>query len=127
MALLAGRYGPSVVLLEHCPAPGTGEGAQTLDLVRIGADGSAHWLRVWPTSQENPRHGALEHWMAVHGHQIVGRHAAAFDWYEATLISLATCACGVHLGPGSCPIRANGHCGRPGAARFWWSAGLVTK
>ena len=82
LAVLARRYGPSVVLLEHYPAPETGEGAETLDLVRIGADDSAHWLRVWPTSEENPRHGELEHWMAVHGHQIVGKHAAAFDWYE---------------------------------------------
>src|SRR5262249_18365199 len=78
-AVLASRYGPCVVLLEHYPAPGTGEGAQTLNLVRIGAGGSARWLRVWPTSEESPRHGALEHWMAVHGHQIVSRHAAAFD------------------------------------------------
>ena len=81
-AVLARRYGPSVVLLEHYPAPERGEGAESLNLVRIGADGSAHWLRVWPTSEENPRHGPLEHWMAVHGHQIVGKHAAAFDWYE---------------------------------------------
>jgi hypothetical protein len=70
------------VLLEHCPAPETGEGAETLNLVRIGADGSAHRLRVWPTSEDNPRHGALERWMAVHGHQIVSRHAAAFEWCE---------------------------------------------
>jgi hypothetical protein len=81
-AVLARRYGPSVVLLEHHPAPETGEGAETLNLVRIGADGSAHWLRVWPTSEEHPRHGALEHWMAVHGHQIVSKPAAAFDWCE---------------------------------------------
>jgi len=81
-AALARRYGPSVVLLEHYPAPETGEEAQTLNLVRIGADGSAHWLHVWPTSQENPRHGALEHWMAVHGHQIISKHAAAIDWCE---------------------------------------------
>ena len=81
-AVLARRYGPSVVLLEHYPAPEAGEGAETLNLVRIGADGSARWLRVWPTSEDNPRHGGLERWMAVHGHQIVSRHAAAFEWRE---------------------------------------------
>ena len=43
-AELARRYGPSLVLLEHHPAPEAGEGAETLDLVRIGADGSPHWL-----------------------------------------------------------------------------------
>jgi hypothetical protein len=40
---LARRYGPALVLLEHHPAPGSGEGMETLDLVRIGADGSSHW------------------------------------------------------------------------------------
>jgi hypothetical protein len=39
-AELAGRYRPSVVLLEHNFAPEVGEGTETLDLVRIGADGS---------------------------------------------------------------------------------------
>jgi hypothetical protein len=81
-AVLARRYGPSVVLLEHYPAPETGEGAETLNLVRIGANGTAHWLRVWPTSEENPRHRALERWMAVHGHQIVSKDAAEFDWCQ---------------------------------------------
>jgi hypothetical protein len=37
---LARRYGPSLVLLEHDPAPESGEGMETLDLVRIGAGGS---------------------------------------------------------------------------------------
>ena len=46
---LARRYGPSLVLLEHHPAPGSGEGMETLDLVCAGADGSPHWSRVWPT------------------------------------------------------------------------------
>jgi hypothetical protein len=46
---LARRYGPSPVLLEHHPGPESGEGMETLDLVRIGADGSPHWSRVWPT------------------------------------------------------------------------------
>jgi hypothetical protein len=46
---LTHTYGPSLVLLEHYPAAEGGEGMETLDLVRIGADGSPHWLRVWPT------------------------------------------------------------------------------
>ena len=73
---LARRYGPSLVLLEHHPAPKDREGAETLDLVRVGADGSPHWLAVWPTGQNNPRHAGLEVWMAVHGHQIVGEPAS---------------------------------------------------
>ena len=81
-AELARRYGPSLVLLEHHPAPEAGEGAETLDLVRIGADGSPHWLAVWPTAQENPRHAGLELWMATHGHQIVGKPASWFDLCE---------------------------------------------
>src|SRR5690348_3839127 len=46
---LARRYGPCLVLLEHHLAPESGAGMQTIDLVRIGADGSPHWSRVWPT------------------------------------------------------------------------------
>jgi len=75
-AELAGRYGPSLVLLEHHPAPGARDGAETLDLARIGADGSPHWLAVWPAAQENPRHAGLELWMAVHGRRIVGKPAS---------------------------------------------------
>ena len=82
LAELARRYGPSLVLLEHHPAPETGEGAETLDLVRIGADRSAHWLGVWPTAAENPRHAGLELWMAVHGHRIVDKPATWFDSCE---------------------------------------------
>jgi len=78
-AVLAGRFGPSLVLLEHTPAPEFGEGPETLDLVRIGPDGSPHWSRVWPTQEDNPRHAGLEFWMAAHGHQIVSRPASAFD------------------------------------------------
>jgi hypothetical protein len=77
-AALARRYGSSVVLLEHHPAPETEEGAETLDLVRSGADGSLHWLRVWPTPEDNPRHAGLELWMAVHGYQIVSKPASWF-------------------------------------------------
>lgn len=78
-AALARRCGPSVMLLAHHPAPETEEGAETLDLVRIGADGSSHWLRVWPTAQDNPRHAGLELWMACHGHRIVSKPASWFD------------------------------------------------
>jgi len=78
-AALARRYGRSVVLLEHHPAPQTEEGAESLDQVRTGADGSLHWLRVWPTPEENPRHAGLELWMAVHGYQIVSEPATWFD------------------------------------------------
>ncbi len=81
-AVLAGRFGPSLVLLEHDPVPETGEGMETLDLVRIGADGSPHWSRVWPTPEENPRHAGLELWMATSGHQIVSKPASAFDRCE---------------------------------------------
>jgi hypothetical protein len=81
---LARRYGPSLVLLEHHPAPESGEGMQTLDLVRTGADGSPHWSGVWPTLEQNPRHAGLELWMAAYGHQIVGRPASWFDGYDDT-------------------------------------------
>jgi hypothetical protein len=81
-AELTGRYGPSFVLLEHHLAPEAGEGVETLDLIRIGADGSPHWLRIWPSPEENPRHARLELWMAVHGYQIVSKPASWFDWCE---------------------------------------------
>ena len=81
-AELARRYGPSLVLLEHHPAPEAEEGAETPDLARIGADGTPHWLAVRPTAHDNPRHAALELWMAVHGHQIVGKPASRFDSCE---------------------------------------------
>ena len=81
-AELARRYGPSLVLLEHHPAPEAGEGAETLDLVRIAADGSPRWLGVWPAAQDNPRHAGLESWMAVHGHRIVDKPASSFGSCE---------------------------------------------
>lgn len=80
--VLARRFGPSLVLLEHNLAPEFGEGMETLDLVRVGADGSPRWSRVWPTPQEHPRHAGLEAWMAAHGHQIVSRPASWFDQCE---------------------------------------------
>jgi hypothetical protein len=81
-AELARRYGPSLVLLEHHPAPEAGEGEEILDLVIVAADGSPHWLRVWPTPEENPSHARLELWMASHGYQIVDRPASWFDFCE---------------------------------------------
>jgi hypothetical protein len=72
------------MVLEHHPAPEFGEGLEILDLVRIGADGSLHWSRVWPTPEENPRHAGLERWIAAYGHQIVGRSASWFDGGDDT-------------------------------------------
>jgi hypothetical protein len=80
--VLSARFGPSLVLLEHYLAPESGEGVETLDLVRVGADGEPHWTRVWPTPEDNPRHAGLELWMANYGHQIVSRPANWFDWCE---------------------------------------------
>ena len=79
---VARRYGPPLVLLEHYRAPELGEGVETLDLVRVGANGSPHWTRVWPTSEDNPRHARLELWMATYGYQIVSRPASEFDRCE---------------------------------------------
>jgi hypothetical protein len=70
------------VLPGHRPPPGAGDGAKTLDLVRIGADGSPHWLRVWPTPEDHPRHAGLEQWMAVHGYRIVSEPASWSGWYQ---------------------------------------------
>jgi hypothetical protein len=59
------------VLLEHNPAAATGESLESLDLVRLGADGQPHWSRVWPTDEDHPRHAGLEAWMAAYGRQIL--------------------------------------------------------
>ncbi|MGH3225426.1 MAG: hypothetical protein ACRDPY_43215 [Streptosporangiaceae bacterium] len=81
--MLARRYGSSVVLLEHSPAAGVGEGEESLDLMQVDVRGEPHWTRVWPTAEEdNPRHAELELWMAAHGHQIVSRAASEFDWCQ---------------------------------------------
>jgi hypothetical protein len=88
-AELARRYGPSLVLLEHHRAPEAAEGGETLDLSRIGAGGSPHWLAVWPTTQDNPRHAGLELWMAVHAHQSVDKPASWFDSCEHQEAKLA--------------------------------------
>jgi len=79
-AELVRRYGPSLVLLEHHPAPELAEDVETLDLVHIGTDGSPHWLRIWPTPENSPRHAGLQVWMAAHGYQVVGRPTSDFDW-----------------------------------------------
>ena len=81
-----GRARPQVRALAR-PArasPGTRdrEGTETLDLVRVGADGSPHWPRVWPTPEHNPRHPGLELWMATDGYQIVSS-GESLDWCEA--------------------------------------------
>jgi hypothetical protein len=81
-AELASSYGPPLVLLEHRLAPEFGGGVEILDLVRVGADGSPHWTRIWPTAEENPRHARLELWMANYGYQIVSRPASWFDSCE---------------------------------------------
>ena len=70
-AELARRYGARLMLLEHCPAAEVGEFSGSLDLVRLGADGSPRWSRVWPTGDDHPRHAGLEAWMAAYGWQIV--------------------------------------------------------
>lgn len=70
------------MLLEHRLAPEFGEGVETLDLVRVGADGSPHWTRIWPAAEKNPRHAQLELWMANYGYQIVSRPASRFDSCE---------------------------------------------
>ena len=59
-AVLARRFGSSLVLLEHYLAPEDEEGAETLDLVRVGEGGSPHWLRVWSTPRENLRQAGLD-------------------------------------------------------------------
>ena len=80
---LARRYGPVLVLLEHSAAAAGRDGAETLDLVRIGADGSPHRLRVWPTPPESPRHAGLERWMAAHGRRILSKPASWFGCCQA--------------------------------------------
>jgi len=47
--------------------------------VRAGADGGPHWLRAWPTLEDNPQHAGLQSWMAVHGYQAVDKPASWFD------------------------------------------------
>jgi hypothetical protein len=79
---LALRFGPVLVLLEHLLAPELSEGMGSLDRVRVGADGSPHWTRIWPTPEDHPRHTELELWMATDGYQIVSSPAGEFDGCE---------------------------------------------
>jgi hypothetical protein len=76
---LARRHGAPLLLLEHHHAPPTGAGEETLDLVRISADGSPHRNRIWPSPEDNPRHAGLELWMATDGYRIVSESASWFD------------------------------------------------
>jgi hypothetical protein len=81
-AALAHTYGPSLVLLEHHPAPETGK-AGRLSTWSASVPTAARTGRTYgPTPEENPRHAGLELWMAVHGYRIVSRPAGAFDWCE---------------------------------------------
>ncbi len=73
------RYGRSLVLLERYPAAEYEESAETLDLVRIGADDSPHWSGVWPTSADIPRHARLKLCMAAYDSKIVGTLPTDFD------------------------------------------------
>ena len=70
-AMLARRYGPSVVLLEHYPAPETGEGAETLNLVRIGRRQRALAACVADLGGASPsrRAGALDGRARLSDHQ----------------------------------------------------------
>jgi hypothetical protein len=55
-AELARSYGPSVVLLEHHPAPKDAEGAETLDLVRVGAE---YWEKLDALRAELKKAGSV--------------------------------------------------------------------
>ena len=43
------------MLLEHYLAPEFGEGKETLGLVRVGANGSPHWVGDRPGRESRPR------------------------------------------------------------------------
>lgn len=68
---LTHRYRGPLTLIEHYPAaensPGEGE---YLDLVHVDSRRQPAWQRLWPTPPANPGHGALDRWMATHGHVI---------------------------------------------------------
>ena len=44
---------------------------ESLDLVRVGANVSPNWSRVWPTPEKIPGKRGLELWMVAHWHLIV--------------------------------------------------------
>jgi hypothetical protein len=73
---------PSLVLLEHRPAPQDGK-ARRASTWSASAPTAAR--TGWPygrPAQDNTRHAGLELWMAVHGHQVVGKPATWFDSCE---------------------------------------------
>ena len=74
--------GPPSVLLEHHPAAGSGEGIETLDLVRIRTDRKPRSSRVWPTPQESPRHAGLERVDGRLRAPVISRPASWFDWRD---------------------------------------------
>jgi hypothetical protein len=74
-------YGQFLVLLEYSARQEAGPRGD-LDSVRVGRDGQLHWTRVWPTDKGNPRHAALQAWMAAHGSQILDIAADDASWYE---------------------------------------------
>jgi hypothetical protein len=80
-AELGRLYGPSVVLLEHA-APEVGKGMETLHLVCFAADDNPIRTRIWPGSEDSPRHSEFELWMATDGYRIVSKAASWFDFCE---------------------------------------------
>jgi hypothetical protein len=109
---LARRYGPSLVLLEHSPAPELGEGMETLDLVRIGADGSPHWTRIWPTPEDNPRHAGLELWMATYGHRSSAGWRASSTGVRARMADRRLAGCSARRASQRMPYQLRDHGGR---------------
>jgi len=101
-AALARRYGPYLVLLEHYLAPELGEGMETLDLVRIGTDGSPHWSRVW--APQGPGDYPATPWHAAHASQC--RERARFDPRNRMKARAAANKQSVrHVRKQRCPIR----------------------
>lgn len=90
-------------LAEHHLAPGFGEGIEILDLVRVGADGSAHWTRMWPTPDENPRHAALEPWMPLTGTRSSAGSRASSTGAGARTTARRRAKCGARPTTGRAP------------------------
>jgi hypothetical protein len=81
-AALARRCGPALVLLEHHPAPETGQGGETLDLVRVGATAVRAGRTCGRLRRRIPAMPGSSRGMAVYGYRIVSRPASASDWCE---------------------------------------------
>ena len=68
---LIDQYGHPLVMLEHYPPdqtmPGDGE---NLDQVVV-VDGRPHWLRIWPTDPDHPKHTELNEWMRNYGFSLL--------------------------------------------------------